>query len=153
MQYCLASLLALLGGLNLCDRRACVVSQSHQSRCYRCGVCRGVPQGYNLGLFSLFINDLPASPPSSVSCFLYAEDLTIWSSSPSVTAAVEATQGAVIRLEGACKDWCLPLNLSKCETSFSVDPLQAYLRPHLILFNLFYSNFFWGHLRPHSFLF
>ena len=30
-------------------------------------------------LYSLFINDLPASLPSSVSCFLYADDLAIWS--------------------------------------------------------------------------
>ena len=30
---------------------------------------------------SLFINDLPASLPSSVSCSLYADDLAIWSSS------------------------------------------------------------------------
>ena len=45
--------------------------------------------------FSHFINDLPASLPSSVSCSLYADDLAIWSSSPSVPTAVEATQGAL----------------------------------------------------------
>ena len=73
-------------------------------------------------LFSLFINDLPASLSSSVSCSLYADDLTIWSSSPLVPTAVEATQGALFQLE--C--WCLPLNPSKCEASFfSVDPQQA----------------------------
>ena len=50
-------------------------------------------------LFSLFINDLSAFLPSSVSCSLYADDLAIWSSSPSVPTAVEATQGALFRLE------------------------------------------------------
>ena len=40
-------------------------------------------------LFSLFINDFPAFLPSSVSHFLYADDLAIWALS---SAAVEATQ-------------------------------------------------------------
>ena len=112
----------------LSDRRASVVYQNHKSRSFR--VRRGVPQGSVLGpvLFSLFINDLPASLPSSVSCFLYADDLAIWSSSPSVPTAVEATQGALFRLERWSEYWCLPLNPSKCEASFfSVDPHQANL--------------------------
>ena len=45
--------------------------------------------------FFLFINDLPASLPSSVSCSLYADNLAIWSSSPLVPTAVEATQEAL----------------------------------------------------------
>ena len=96
----------------------------------------GVPQGSVLGpvLFSLFINDLPASLPSSFSCSLYADDLAIWSSCFSVHAAVEATQGALFRLERWSEYWCLPLNSSKCETSFfSVDPQQANLQPNLLL--------------------
>ena len=108
----------------LSDRRASVVYQNHKSRSFR--VRRGVPQGSVLGpvLFSLLINDLLVSLPSSVSCSLYADDLAIWSSSPSVPTAVEATQGALFRLER----WCLPLNPSKCEASFfSVDPHQANL--------------------------
>ena len=79
----------------LSDRRASVVFQNHKSRSFR--VCRGVLQGSILGpiLFSLFINDLPASLPSSVSCYLNADDLAIWSSSPLVPTVVEATQGAL----------------------------------------------------------
>ena len=105
-----------------------MVFQNLKSRSFR--VRRGVPQGPVLGsvLFSLFINDLPASLPSSVSCSLYADDLAIWSSSPSVPTAVEATQGALFRLERWSEYWCLPLNPSKCEaTFFSVDPHQAFL--------------------------
>ena len=120
----------------LSDRRACVVFQNHKSRSF--GVRRGVPQGFVLGpvLFSLFINDLPASLASSVSCSLYADDLAIWSSSPSVPTAVEATQGALFRLEHWSEHWCLPLNPSKCEASFfSVDLHQANLQPNLLLLN------------------
>ena len=118
----------------LSDRRACVVYQNHKSRSFR--VRRGVPQGSVLGpvLFSLFINDLPASLPSSVSYSLYADDLAIWSSSPSVPTAVETTQGALFRLERWSEHWCLPLNPSKCEASFfSVDSHQINLQPNLLL--------------------
>ena len=84
--------------------------------------------------FSLFINDLPVSMPSSVSCSLYADDLAIWSSSPLVPTAVEATQGALFRLERWSEYWCLPLNPRKCEACFfSVDPHQANLQPNLLL--------------------
>ena len=81
------------------DRRACVVYQNHKSRSFR--VRRDVPQGSVLVpvLFSLFINDIAASLPSSVSCSVYADDLAVWSSSPSVLTAVEATQGALFQLE------------------------------------------------------
>ena len=115
----------------LYDRQASVVYQNHKSRSFP-----GVPQGSVLGLvlFSLFINDLPASLPSSVSCSLYADDLAIWSSSPSVPTAVEATQAPLFRLERWSEYWCLPLNLSKCEAFFSVDPHQANLQPNLLLF-------------------
>ena len=113
----------------LSDRRACMVYQDHKSR-------QGVPQRSVLGpvLFSLFINDLPASLPSSISCSLYADDLAIWSFSPSVPTAVEATQGALFRLERWSEYWCFPLNPSKCEASFfSVDPHQANLQPNILL--------------------
>ena len=129
----LASLLALLVEF-LSDRHACVVYQNHKSRSFR--VRRGVPQGSVLGpvLFSLFINDLSASLSSSISCSLYADDLAIWSSYPSVPTAVEATQGALFQLERWSEYWCLPFNPRKCEASFFlVDPRQANLQSILLL--------------------
>ena len=111
-----------------------MVYQNHKSRSFR--VHGDVPQGSVLVpvLFSLFINDLPASLPSSVSCSLYADNMAIWSSSPSVPTAMEATQGALIQLDRWSEYWGLPLNPSKYEVSFfSVDPHQANL--HLLLLN------------------
>ena len=59
-----------------------MVYQILKSRSFR--VRRGVPKGSVLGpvLFSLFINGLPISLPSSVRCSPYADDLAIWSSPP-----------------------------------------------------------------------
>ena len=115
-----------------------MVFQNHKSRSLR--VCRGVPQGSALGpvLFSLFINGLPASLPSSLSCSLYTDDLAIWSSSPSVPTAVEATQGVLFPLERWSEYWCLPLNPSKCEassqwipTKLTSSPISSYSAPPL----------------------
>ena len=87
-------------------------------------------------LFCLSIIDLFASLPSSVSCSLYVDNLAIWSSFPSVSIVVEATQGALFQLERWSEYLCLLLNLSKCEGScFSVDSHQANLQPNLLLFN------------------
>ena len=71
---------------------------------------------------------------SSVSCSLCNDDLAIWSSSPSVPTAVEASQRALFRLERWSEYWRLPLNPSKCEASFfSVDPHQANFQPNFLL--------------------
>ena len=110
-----------------------MIFQNHKSRSFR--VRRGVPQGSVLSpvLFSLLINDLPASLPSSVSCPLYTDNVAVWSFSPSAPTAVEARQKALFRLLGS-EYWCLPLNPSKCEASFfSVDPHQANPQPNLLL--------------------
>ena len=47
---------------------------------------------------------------------------------------MEATQGALFRLERWSEYWCLPLNSNKCEASFfSVDPHQAKLQSNFLL--------------------
>ena len=103
--------------------------------------------------FSLFINDLPASLPSSILCSLCADNLAIWSSSPT---ALEAMQGALIRLERWSEYWCFPLNLRKCEAS-SVNPNQVNLQPNLLLLNsCFHFNptpTFLGVIFHHAFFF
>ena len=42
---------------------------------------------------------------------------------------VKAKQGILIRLERWSEYWCLPLNLCKCEASFSVDPTNLTCSP------------------------
>ena len=135
--FWLASLLALLIGLNLSFligalawfikiQKSLLSSRSRCSARIRSWPCT----------FSLFIDDLPASLVSSVSCSLYADDLAIWSSNPSHPTAVEATQGVLFRLKRWSEYWCLPLNPSKCEAFFSsVDPHQANLQCNLFSFN------------------
>ena len=47
---------------------------------------------------------------------------------------MEATPGALFRLERWSEYWCLPLNPRKCDVSFfSMDPHQANLQPNLLL--------------------
>ena len=108
-----------------------MVYQNHKSRSFRI-LFRKDP--FLALFFSLSISDLPASLPSSVSCSLYADDVAIRSSSPSIPTAVEAKQGALFRLERSSEYWCLPLNPRKCEdSSFSVDFHQANLQLNLLL--------------------
>ena len=100
------------------------VFQNHPSRSFQ--VRRDIPKGSIVGLvvFSLFINNLPTSLPSSTSCSLYVADLAIWSSSPSVPALSEAIKRGLTRLERWDEPCCLPLNQSKAFI-FPVNPAKV----------------------------
>ena len=133
-----------------------MVFQNHNCCSFR--VLRRVSTEFILGpiLCSFFINNLPASLPSFVSCCLCADDLAIWSSS-SVPTAIEATQGALIRLDHWYENWCLPLNPTKSKAFFLLDFHQANLHLHLFLFNVpsasILLQLLLENLRPKSFLF
>ena len=131
----LASLLALLVGLNLSfliDAIAWFIKITKVVPFESVEViCKGPFSALYFSLSSSVILWLLCLVPSAA---LYADDLAIWSSSTSVPTAVEATQGALFRLEHWSEYWCLALNPSKCEASFfSVDPHQANLQPNLLL--------------------
>ena len=132
----LASFLALLVGLNLSfliDALAWFIKITKVALFESIEVFRRDPF-LALYFFFLSIDGVPASLPSSVSCSLYAGNQTTWFSYLSVPAAMEATQGAMFRLERWSEYWCLPPNPSKCGTSFfSVDSHQANLQPNLPL--------------------
>ena len=67
---------------------------------------------------------------------LYADDLAIWASSPSVECATAVVQAALNRLVKWSSKWRLPLNPLKCETSFfSLDPYQSRIQPSLHILN------------------
>ena len=67
---------------------------------------------------------------------LYADDLAIWSSSPSVECATSVVQAALNRLVEWSSKWRLSLNPLKCETSFfSLDPYQSRIQPSLHILN------------------
>ena len=69
-----------------------------------------------------------------MNCSLYVDDLVIWYPFPSASAAVGATQKALIRLDRWYKYWCLSLDPSKCEASFfSMDFHQTNLQHHILL--------------------
>ena len=71
-------------------------------------VSSGVPQGSVLGplLFLIYVNDLPEI--LSVPTLMYADDVTIWSTSPpQLQASIDAAKRWSL-------DWGLPINDDKC---------------------------------------
>ena len=136
--FWLASLLALLVGLNL--------SSLTGAPAWFNKITKLVPfksvEVFHKNLFLALYFSLFSSTIFLLLCFLPSAALStqmIWPFGPpppSAPTAVKATQGVLFRLERWSEYWCLPLNPSKCETSFfSVDPHQANLQPNLLLLN------------------
>ena len=120
----------------LSDRRSKVRICNSYSGPFR--LRRGVPQGSVLGpvLFSLYINDLPTFLPTSVKTSLYADNLAIWASSPSVECATSTVQAALNRLVEWSSKWRLPLNPLKSKTSFfSLNPYKSRIQTSLYILN------------------
>ena len=68
---------------------------------------------------------------------MYADDLTIWSSSPDPLKASFVVQSSLNVLEAWSNLWRLPLNPKKCESFFfSADPHQATFQPLLNLLGI-----------------
>ena len=106
----------------LSDRRSKVRICNSYSRPFR--LRRGVPQGSVLGpvLSSFYISmTFPLSFQHLLKP-LYANDLAIWASPPSVECATSIVQAALNRLVEWSSKWRLPLNPLKCETSFFKHP-------------------------------
>ena len=131
----LPSLLALLVGLNLFFRIGALLWFFKITKVVSFESVEVIRKDPFLALYFSLSSSMISRPLCLLlSAALYADDLAIWSSSPSVPTAVEATQGALFRLERWSKYWCLPLNPTKCEASFfSVDLHQANLQPNLLL--------------------
>ena len=118
----------------LSDRCLKVCICNSYSRPFR--LQRGVPQGSILGPVLLYINNLPTFHPTSVKTSLYADNLAILASFPSVECATSTVQAALNRLMEWSSKWRLPLNPLKCETSFfSLDPYQSRIQPSLYILN------------------
>ena len=134
--FWLASLLALLDGLNLSFLISALVWSFKITKVVSFESVEVFRKGPFLALYfslsSSIIFRLLCFRPSAA---LYADELAIWSSSPTVPTAVEATQGALFPLERWSEYWCLPLNPSKGEVSFSVDLHQANFQLHLLSLN------------------
>ena len=124
----------------LSDGRACVVFQNHKSRFPRVRRCVSLGCVLSPVLSFLFIHNLCASLPSSVSCSLYADSLAIWPSFALVPSAVEATQEALIRQKRWSEYWCFPLDPSKYEASSQWIPTKLTFPSTLILLQLFLGS-------------
>ena len=80
---------------------------------------------------------IPTFLPTSVKTSLYADDLAIWASSPSVECATSTVLAALNRLVEWSSKWRLSLNPLKCKTSFfSLDLYQSRIQPSLYILNI-----------------
>ena len=100
---------------------------------------QGLPQGSVLSpiLFLLYINDLAKEIPDDVECSLFADDVAVYCSNPSLDEANKQLQKAVTAVEEWSGRNKLDLNLSKsCTYFFSTDTGEASWRPDITLLGM-----------------
>ena len=87
-------------------------------------ITTGVPQGSILGplLFSLFVNDIPASVSNCV-CRLYADDTILYTSGDSISDLNQLLQEDLNSINDWMKSNRLKLNLSK-SVGMLIGPIQ-----------------------------
>ncbi|MEL6805483.1 MAG: reverse transcriptase domain-containing protein, partial [Bacteroidota bacterium] len=78
---------------------------------------QGLPQGSVLSpvLFLLYINRRSIEYPRDVSCFMYADDVSVLASAGTAREAENRAQAAVSAVASWSKRWKLSLNTSKSE--------------------------------------
>ena len=86
-------------------------SQAVKVDSYTCNyepVSSGVPQGSVLGplLFLIYINDLPLALPNNSKCFLFADDIKVFTNTNNLQTIVDS-------IDGWSKTWSLPLAADK----------------------------------------
>ncbi len=81
----------------------------------------GVPQGSVLGLllFSMYINDLPNSCPSNVTCQMYADDAVVYVHAKTKHQAAKNLSAAMSNVSNWLQHSHLHLNVSKTVCFFS----------------------------------
>jgi len=78
-------------------------------------ICTGVPQGGVLSplLFTLYVNDLPYSIPSSVSVLQFADDVKLITINSDSNKIISNLTDAISNLNDWCTTWKLTLNPAK----------------------------------------
>ena len=104
-----------------------VISKGRQIR-------QGLPQGSVLApiLFLFYIDELARQIPENVTTAMYADDVSILATAPTLTLAESLAQKAVDVVVQWSKEWKLSLNASKSEASFfTLSTQEAKWRPSI----------------------
>jgi hypothetical protein len=100
------------------DRRAAVLEDGHLSRTFR--TAAGVPQGSPLSplLYILYTAEMPLPRGPLQGASVYADDVALWASGPTPTAALSRLRPALDRAVRWGQRWRIAFNPSKTQLGF-----------------------------------